>query len=154
MSIFQNRDHPQINGQGRPRWERIWVEPLDECNRWGRQFRSNTTGEIYGHLIFKVPPPSITAKYKSSKCFLWLATSTIYKRQSSRFTTVFSDQEISHHWSCLCLLEFPSLLPESSICTNPPAPDDNGFCDKLPVCGGRDRKMETANGKMSFPPSD
>lgn len=55
------------------------------------------------------------------------------------------------HWSCFCLLEFPSLLPESSICTNPQAPDDNDFFDKLPMCVGRDRKMETANGKMSFP---
>lgn len=29
--------------------------------RGGRQFRSNTTGEICRHLVFQVPPPSITA---------------------------------------------------------------------------------------------
>lgn len=72
----------------------------------------------------------------------------------------FPHQEISHHRSCFCLLEFPSLLPESGICTNPSAPDDedndddDDSFDKLPSCGGRDRKMETSNGEMSFPLSD
>lgn len=74
-----------------------------------------------------------------------------FKLPASRLTTLFSYKEISCHWSCFCLLKFPSFLPESSICINPPAFDDYDFCDKLPMCVGRDRKMEEANGKMSFP---
>lgn len=78
-------------------------------------------------------------------------TYTISELQSSGLTTLFSYQEISYQWSCFCLLKFPSFLPESSICTNPTASDDYDFFDKLPMCVGRDRKMEEANGKMSFP---
>lgn len=52
----------------------------------------------------------------------------------------------------------PALPPEISIFLTrkqhqykSPAFDDYDFFDKLPMCVGRDRKMEEANGEMSFP---
>lgn len=55
-------------------------------------------------------------------------------------------------WSCFCLLELPSLLPESSICTNPPAPDDNDFFDKLPMLGGVGQKDGDSKWENEFSP--
>lgn len=128
----------------------MWKRPSGDHNR---QCRSSTTREMYGPLIFKVPPPSVTAKCKSSKCVLWLAASTISERQSSRLTAIFSCQDISHHWSCLCRLESPSLLPERSICTNPPSSWRRTMTSLInyPCVRGGTERWRQQMGKWVFP---
>lgn len=84
------------------------------------------------------------------KHFLWWPYIRLPDLNHQGLQPYFPIEKISYHWSCFYLLKFPSFLPENSICINPPAFDDYDFFDKLPLCVGRDRKMEEANGEMSF----
>lgn len=150
--------------------ESKWVECITSNRRknvkqdsqarslWGsvqtKRIRDKTQTEKwakYWELTWTLLLPFAYLKTQKPWIFLTTVTYNMSKLQSSRLTTLFSYNEVSYHWPCICLLKFPSFLPENSICINPSVSDEYDFFDKLPMCVGRDSKMEAANGKMSFP---